>query len=127
VLENSKESLPYDNSKEFVPLEYNKNVNFCKIFNCFVSYSSLFVCSSSSEPTWVKVELPPLSPVAPLQEPVAEISAEQRNQEEKARYRTFSKIRMNVVSSIVYHITCMLILTCYLTEKRFRCISELLL
>jgi hypothetical protein len=57
----------------------------------------MYLYFSSSEPTWVKVELPPLSPVAPLQEPVAEISAEERNREEEARYNTFTNIRMHVV------------------------------
>jgi hypothetical protein len=74
-----------------VPSENNKNVKFLVVE---------VYCSSSSEPTWIKVELPPLSPVAPPPEPVAEISAEQRNPEEEARYKnTFSKIRMNVAVS----------------------------
>ncbi len=75
-----------------MPVENNKNVNFVRILIVLLAIEVHYVCSSSSEPTWVKVELPPLSPVAPPQEPVAEISAEQTNQEEEARYNTFGAL-----------------------------------
>ncbi len=84
--------MPYENGKEFLPLENNDNVNFSRILTIWLAIEVYYACSSSSEPTWVKVELPPLSPVALLQEPVAEIPAEQRNQEEEARYNTFTAL-----------------------------------
>ncbi len=74
-----------------MPLENKKNPNFLRILTVSIAIEVFYVCFSSSETTWVKVELPPLSPVAVPQEPVAEISAEQRNQEEEARYKFLQK------------------------------------